>query len=516
MHFARKWPRRSPRAATRKYRSRELPYGGVLTELARRIGPKVNLPVGRLISALVAGLLLTLGPAAVSAQDTTTNTDANGRVALLADLNGVIGPASVRYVGKAIEAAEERRAEILILRIDTPGGLETSMREMIADILASPIPVIGFVAPPGARAASAGTYIMYATHVAAMAPGTNLGAATPIQIGGGGLPGVPSPEEDEEKPEENGPSEDDGSRQQTQPSTAAERKAVNDAVAFIRSLAELRGRNVEWAEEAVRQGASLSANQALERDVIDVLAADVDDLLQSIDGKSITVGRAERTLSTEGLTVVPVEPDFLTNALGIFANPNVALILMMIGIYGLIFEFANPGTIGPGIVGAICLVLGLYALNQLPLDYAGLALLLFGIALMVAEAFTPAFGVLGTGGLIAFIIGATMLIDTDIPAFQISWTVIAGTALLSGAILILLLGYVWRTYRRPASSGAERLVGSEVEVLDWSRGEGHVWAEGERWNARADTSFKMGEKARVQTLDGITLVIAPLASTRDG
>ena len=465
-----------------------------------------------LILAAIAVLVLTLGPVAAPAQDTSARGGAAGGIALLVDLNGVIGPASVRHVANAIEAAGERNVELLILRIDTPGGLATSMREMIADILASPVPVVGFVAPPGARAASAGTYILYATHLAAMAPGTNLGAATPIQIGGG-LPGLPSPQEsdDDKSKEENGTSDEDKS-DETQPGTAAERKAVEDAVAFIRSLAELRSRNMEWAEEAVRRGASLSANQALERNVIDVMAADVGDLLQVIDGKNVTIGRTERTLSTKGLSVVRVEPDFLTQALGVLANPNVALILMMIGIYGLIFEFANPGSIGPGIIGTICLVLGLYALNQLPLDYAGLALLLFGIALMVAEAFTPTFGVLGVGGLIAFVLGATLLIDTDVPAFQISWTVIGGTAILSGATLILLLGYVWRSYRRPVSAGAERLIGSEVEVLDWSHGEGHVWAEGERWNARADKPFKKGDKARVETLEGITLVLTPVPS----
>lgn len=470
------------------------------------------LPRAEVIFATIAAMLVAPGPAAAPAQEAPR--EAAGRVALLVDLTGAIGPASVRHVAKAIEAAGERDAELLILRIDTPGGLATSMREMITDILTSRVAVVGFVAPPGARAASAGTYIMYATHVAAMAPGTNLGAATPVRIGGG-VPRIPSPQEgEEEKPQQETGAPDEGKGEVPQPGTAEERKAVEDAVAFIRSLAELRGRNREWAEEAVRRGASLSANQALEQGVIDVVAADVDDLLQAIDGRSVSVGRARQTISTQGLRVVPVEPDFMTQILGVLTNPNIALILMLVGIYGLIFEFANPGSIGPGVIGVVCLVLGLYALNQLPLDYAGLALLLFGLVLMIVEAFTPTFGVVGLGGLIAFVIGAALLIETDVPAFQVSWTAIGATALLSGALLTLLLGYLWRTYRRPASSGAERLIGSEAEVLDWSHGEGHVWVEGERWNARADTSFKKGETVRIESLDGLTLVVAPLPAGR--
>lgn len=435
-------------------------------------------------------------------------------MALIASVEGVIGPASAKYVKDAVEVARKRQAEVLILRIDTPGGLVTSMRVMIEAILASPVPVVGYVAPPGAHAASAGTYILYATTIAAMAPGTNVGAATPVQIGG-------SPEAPKERKPSDQPSQPEGKRdkkkdkdgrdgrkpQERMPAEPVSAKAVNDAVAFIRSLAELHGRNADWAEKAVREAASLSAKQALAERVIDILAADMDDLMKALDGRKVTVGKTQRTLSTSGIVIERIEPGFMTRVLGVLANPNIAVILMLIGIYGMIFEFANPGTVAPGVIGAICLVLGLYSLHQLPLDYAGLALMALGIAFMVAEAFTPTFGVLGLGGITAFVIGAAMLIDTDIPAFQLSWTVIGGAAAFSGAFLILLIGYLWRTHGRKVESGAEQMIGSEAVVLDWSGGEGYVWAHGERWRARGG-DYNKGDTLTVRAIDGLTLVAA--------
>jgi membrane-bound serine protease (ClpP class) len=379
------------------------------------------------------------------------------------------------------------------------------MRKIIAAILASPVPVVGWVAPPGAHAASAGTYILYATHVAAMAPGTNLGAATPVQLGGGGLP--TGEDEDRQGDAEDGEGGDD-----KVPKDAMEAKMVNDAVAFIRSLAELHDRNAEWAEKAVREGASLSAEQALKEGVIELMAGDAATLLDEIDGRTVTVGGAERTLATRGAVLEHLEPSFLTRTLSLLSDPNVAFLLLMIGVYGLIFEFSNPGSIGPGVVGAICLLLGLYALHQLPLDYAGLALLLLGIAFMVAEAVTPSFGVLGVGGLVAFIVGAAMLIDTDLPAYQLSWWAIAGAAAVSALLLILLLGYLWRTYRGRGRADGTGLIGAPATVLDWSaaagtQGEGHVWVHGERWAARGDPGLAPGEAVRVQALEGLTLVV---------
>lgn len=483
---------------------------------------------------VLAALVLALVPN--SARSQTEPTDRQERLALRAGIEGVIGPATTKFVQEAIQAARERDAEILILQINTPGGLATSMRDIIIDILAAPVPVIGFVAPSGSRAASAGTYIMYATHVAAMAPGTNLGAATPVQIGGGGLPGMPKPDqsdkEEEKKDSQSRGDEsegkdgekdgldtaekDSGTGKDAIPQDAMKLKTVNDAVAFIRGLAELRGRNAEWAEKAVRAGESLSANAALDENVIDLIAGDTDALLEKLDGRTVNVAGEKRTLATRGLHVEQIEPGTMTRLLGIVSNPNIALILMLIGVYGLIFELANPGSIGPGIVGVICLVLGLYALNQLPLDYAGLALLLLGIALMVVEAITPTVGVLGLGGVISFVIGAAMLIDTNVPEYQISWTVIGAMAVMSGALLILLLGYVTRSLRRPVAIGEKAIQGKTVEVLDWRGKEGHVWSAGERWRARADASFSKGDEVRVRGQEGLTLIVEPSSGKQQG
>jgi membrane-bound serine protease (ClpP class) len=427
-----------------------------------------------------------------------------GRIALIVDLDGAVGPASVRHISTAIsEAQQDRATELIILRMNTPGGLVTSMREMIAAIIGSRVPVVGYVAPSGARAASAGTYILYATNIAAMAPGTNVGAATPITLG---VPGLPDGEPGKK---------DRGKDKDEAPADAGKAKAVNDAVAFIRSLAELRGRNVKWAEDAVRKAVSISANEALKLGVIDVVADDVENLLAAIDGFKVKIGQTEHTLATKGLTVKQVEPDTLTEILGIITDPNVALILMMIGIYGLIFEFATPGSIGPGVVGAVCLVLGLYALNQLPYNYAGLALLVIGIVCMIAEAFTPTFGILGIGGLVAFVLGAAFLFDTDVPAYRLSWTVIGGMAVASGLMLTVLLGYVWRTMRRPVAGGELGLVGRSAQVLDWSGTTGHVFVHGERWAARSLEPLSVGQSVEVQRLEGLTLVVtagAPEAS----
>ena len=451
------------------------------------------------------------------------------RIALLAAIEGPIGPATMRHVEKVIATAAERNAEVLILRIYTPGGLADSMREIITEILGSTTPVVGYVSPPGAHAASAGTYILYATHVAAMAPGTNLGAATPVQLGG--LPGAPSPADDKpaDKPDPTAGSGGEADRDATDeepefddsigslaPSEAMNAKATNDAVAFIRSLAEMHGRNADWAERAVREAASLSSAQALEQGVIDLVATDVDELLAAIDGRTVSIGGSERVLATRGLPVERLEQDSITRLLGVLSNPNVALMLLMIGIYGIIFEFMNPGSVVPGVVGVICLTLALYALNQLPLDYAGLALVGLGVAFMVAEAFTPTFGILGFGGLIAFVIGAAMLVDTDVPEYQVSWWVIGVMAALSGAVLILLLGFTLRSYRRPAVSGAARLAGAEARVLDWSGGGGHVWASGERWQARAEHELAEGDPVRVRQVDGLTLVVDPASDDSNG
>jgi membrane-bound serine protease (ClpP class) len=447
---------------------------------------------------------------------------------LVIEIDGAIGPATTRLVENGLKEAESRGATLAVLRIDTPGGLVTSTRDIIRAIIAAPVPVIGYVAPAGARAASAGTYIMYATHLAAMAPGTNIGAATPVQMGG--TPSLPGsePQNDDgggnqdqsgessegEGAGEQGSDSENQSESPSQPDEPGTAKAVNDAVAFIRSLAELRGRNAEWAEQAVRQAASISASDARDKGVIEIVSTSLTDLMQQVDGRTVEIDDVERVLDTAGIQLETFEPSTLTRVLGILANPNVAFIFMLVGIYGLIFEFANPGTIGPGVIGVICLVIGLYSLNQLPLDYAGLTLVLLGLAFMVAEALTPTFGILGFGGLAAFILGSLFLIDTDVPEYQLSTGVIASTALASGLLLVIVLGYAWRSQTRKVTAGPNPYVGEAATVLEWSNGEGYVRAQGDRWHARGDVDVKPGDQVEIKKIDGLTLMVGARDSGR--
>lgn len=445
----------------------------------------------RLLLFAILAILLAVAPRVVAQH--------SGAPVLLAEVTGVIGPPASHHVETAIEEAEARNAELLILQLNTPGGLETSMRDIIEDILDSHVPVVGYVAPSGGRAASAGTFILYATHVAAMAPGTNVGAATPVELGGGSPEPIDRNDDESKSGEAEAPTNTD----------ALSRKAVNDAAAFIRSLSALRGRNAEWAERAVRYGEAISASEALELGAIEIVATDVEDLLRQLDGRTVSMPSGERTLSTQGRLVERVEPSFVTQMLGVLANPNVAFLLMLIGVYGLIYEFASPGSVGPGVLGAVCLVLGLYALNQLPLNYAGLALIVLGVAFMIAEAFTPTFGVLGVGGAIAFLIGGAMLIDTDLPEYRLSWFVIIASAALTGGFVALAMGYTLKTHRRRAVTGREGLIGSRAKVLDWSGGAGHVWAASERWNAQGPEGLAAGSWVRVVGVDSLKLQVTP-------
>ncbi|HEX5513286.1 MAG TPA: nodulation protein NfeD, partial [Gammaproteobacteria bacterium] len=342
------------------------------------------------------------------------------------ELTGAIGPASSDYLERALRQPEVQGSQAIIIRIDTPGGLDTAMRDIVQAIIGSPVPVIAYVAPGGARAASAGAYILYAANVAAMAPGTNVGAATPVQLG---APGVLEPESDGRQNEKSAP----------QPKNAMEQKILNDAVAYIRSLAALRGRNADWAEQAVREAASLGAAEALQRGVIDIVAADLNDLLRQLDGRTVTLGGSTLTLATADAEVLRLEPDWRTRLLAVITNPNVAYILMLIGIYGLIFELAAPGSMVPGVLGGICLLLALFAFQALPISYAGLGLVLLGLAFIAAEAFVPRFGILGRGGVISFVIGSVMLFETNTAAFRLSLGIIAGFATVS---VLLLAGMV--------------------------------------------------------------------------
>jgi membrane-bound serine protease (ClpP class) len=452
--------------------------------------------------ALTCAALVMGAPALVSAG--AAQEEAAGRPGIILEVTGAIGPATTEYLRQGFTAASERNAVLIILRMDTPGGLDTAMREIVRAILASPIPIVTFVGPSGARAASAGTYILYASHLAAMAPGTNLGAATPVQLGGGERPRDGS--------EKNGT--DEKSSPKTTPNDALTNKAVNDAAAYLRGLAELHGRNAEWAEAAVRQAASLSASEALKSGVVEIVAKDVNDLLRQADGRSVRLRQDQVRLETAGLDVVPIEPNWRTRFLAVITNPNIAFMLMLVGIYGIIFEFMNPGIILSGVVGAICLIVSLFALNLLPVNYAGVGLIILGIALIVAEAFTPSLGVLGIGGTAAFAIGAIFLFEGDVPGFSLSPAVIV-VATGVGATFALLAGLVAvRSHGRPIVTGNVTIIGHSGEVLNWSGLEGQIQVHGERWQARAAAPLGSHQRVRVVRREGLTLVVEPETERR--
>ena len=480
------------------------------------------------------------------------------------EVKGAIGPATSHYVVRGIEGAQKSGARLVILEMDTPGGLDGAMRDIIRSILASNVPVATYVSPPGARAASAGTYILYASHIAAMAPATNLGAATPVSIGGepapepnppqpanptskpdgakpeASTPEGSKPESSNSEPSNSGSSTSDSSKPAHSkpavaaapqkntpdssnpatpqdksptgfpiPSTAMERKVINDAVAYIRSLAELRGRNADWAEQAVRGAASLSATAALNQKVIDVVARDIPDLLAKVDGREVKIGEHTQKLATRDLPIQRVKPDWRTDLLAVITNPTIAYGLMLIGIYGLLFEGYNPGAVLPGVAGTIALLLALFAFQILSVNYAGLALVALGVGMIIAEFFFPTFGSLGLGGLIAFVVGSLILFDTDVPGMNIALPIIGAIATVGGLIIVGTVYIAARAVRRPVVTGVQGMVGDSVEVVESFKGRGRVRYRGELWNARSDAELSAGQTVRIVKVEGLTLWVQP-------
>ncbi|MGY6645342.1 MAG: NfeD family protein [Salinarimonas sp.] len=468
------------------------PRGGILTRL--RGAPRIVFAVICLLIglgiAIADELLQDVEREAERARDVAVEdaTPLEISRAVVADLEGGIGPAVTMMIEEGLEEARNLGDAMLVIRMNTPGGLDSSTRDIIRLILASDVPVMTYVAPSGARAASAGTYILYASHIAAMAPSTNLGAATPVQMGGGF-----------------GGGDDDGEDPMT-------RKVVNDSVAFIRGLAELRGRNADWAEEAVREGASITSSVAVEENVADYIADDLRTAIDRADGRVINLPRGAFVLESAGAQVVEFQPSFMTRFLGVITNPNVAYILMLIGIYGLIFEFANPGIVFSGVIGAISLILGLFALNLLPVNYAAFALVGLGVALMIAEVFSPSFGIMGIGGAIAFALGSMMIFDGDVPGFELDTSVVIAATVVTGLIIFIALTAALRSFRARTVSGDEGLRDEIGSVLSWSGGEGEIMIHSERWHAVSDEPLAPGDTVRVLGREGLKLRVVAAAA----
>lgn len=463
----------------------------------------------RLLAALTTFLAGMIMLAALSAAEAPSE-----RQALVLSLDGAVSPATADYLIRGIAEAGERDAGLVIIRMDTPGGLVTSTRDIVNAILASSVPVAVHVAPSGARAASAGTYIAYAAHVAAMAPATTIGAATPVAMGGG------SPFGGQERDTGNGDAADDEAadngddtpRSQPRP-TGAEAKAINDAVAWIRALAEIRERNADWAEKAVREAATLTASAAERENVVDFVARSTEDVLAAAHGMRVDLDGEELVLDTEGLVISPLEPDWRTQLLAAITNPNVAILLMVLGFYGILFELYNPGTLVPGTIGGISLLTGMFALSILPFSWAGLALILLGLALVIAEAFSPSFGILGIGGTVAIVLGAVLLFDSDVPGLELSLPALGALAMGSLAFSLVVARLAARVHRRKVTTGSEEMIGMRARVLDWQGGAGHVFVHGERWQAESEDSaaaITSGQQVVVRAVRGLVLVVAPV------
>ena len=487
--------------------------GGVEGMLKKAVGYLLLI----MLMALWAREAVAQDPEAVAA-------DEADRVALILDIQGPIGPATRDFVSRSLERAAERDAALVIVRLDTPGGLDASTRDIVKAILNSEVPVATYVAPAGARAASAGTYILYASHIAAMSPATNVGAATPVAIIGGapgsdkeskGGQGSRRNKDDEHgedtDQEEAAADEEDAETPAAATGDAMMKKAINDSVAYIRGLAEKRGRNADWAERAVREADSITAEKALELGVIDLIAESIGDLLTQADGMVVEVNDREVELETGGLVTERVEPDWRSQLLAVITSPTIAYMLLLIGIYGLILEGYNPGAILPGVVGAICLLMALYAFQMLPVNYAGLGLIVLGIILMIAEVMAPSFGALGFGGIIAMVIGSIILMDTDVPGFAVSRSLIGAIAVVGSMGLMAIIWIAVRARQRPVVSGREELVGATGIAAEEFTGAGHVYVHSERWNAIAEAPIRENQAVVVTGIDGLTLKVRPAA-----
>jgi len=489
-----------------------------------RPGGQAGIGARTVAAAIAFGLAagMCAGSSTPAADAAAQSASAGRPVAAILTLNGVVGPATSRYIQRGLASAQSDNDRLVILEMDTPGGLDTAMRDIIRAILASRIPVVGFVAPSGARAASAGTYILYACEIAAMAPATELGAATPIEIGGTSTP-QPAPEAapaTAPRASASGASKSnsDGANrpapESSAPLTTEERKQINDAVAYIRGLAELRGRNADWAEQAVRGAASLPANAALKEHVIDLIAPDVPDLLTKLDGLRVKVGAASVVLATRGISTVKIDPDWRTQLLAIITHPTIAYGLLLIGIYGLLLEGYNPGAMLPGVVGVISILIALFAFQILSVNFAGLVLVAVGIGMIIGEFFFPTFGSLGLGGLVAFIVGSIILFDTDANELHLALPVIAGVATAGGLILIGLAYVTTRSMRRPIVTGKEAMLGATAEAFEDFEQRGRVRLGGELWNAYTSRPVRAGEAVRIVKIEGLQLWVEPGAEPR--
>jgi membrane-bound serine protease (ClpP class) len=441
------------------------------------------------------------------------------RQGVILSLDGPVTPPIADYLAREIGAASDAGKELVIMEIDTPGGLVDSMHTIIQAILSSETPVATFVSPQGARSASAGLYIMYGAHISAMAPATNTGAATPVEIGGAPEPAenpfeAPAPQDSDEPADETGPQDEAQSDEEDSPEAphsaplsnddAMRAKIINDSVAYIRSLAEARGRNADWAESAVRDAASVTANQALELDVIDLIADDIDDLLRQIDGRTVKTAAGEKVLATENIQLERIEPTPVEKFLAFIANPNVAVILMSLATTGIIIEMWNPGSIFPGVIGVTCLVLGLYSFQVLPFNWLPLALMGIGVVMIAVEAYTPTFGLAGLTGIALLGVGMYFLFPESL---RVAPAVIGVMLGIVGALLALVLIAVIGSRSHGPLIGGDAVRRREGVVDDWEGKEGWVIIQGERWRARSDKPLKPGDRVRVTEVDGLVVVV---------